>query len=138
MTGRRRWRRPAAIGIALLLSSGRAGGADSFPDTQYLSGKAGFTRKIDGTLVIDSKEIRFTEKKDQIVFRIPMTDVIRAGQNTTWREYPMTPGTREYLEVEAKSGETTETIVFRTRRHQSAAMAAKIEFYREKARAAPR
>ncbi|PYQ08826.1 MAG: hypothetical protein DMF82_00630 [Acidobacteria bacterium] len=130
---------PAAIGVALLVSTGSVRGAESFADTQYLSGRAGFTRKIEGILVIDDKEIRFTEKKGRLVFRVPMQDVIRAGQNTTWREYPMTPGTREYLEVEATFGETTETILFRTRRHQSAAMAAKIEFLREKAHpASPR
>jgi hypothetical protein len=73
-----------------------------------------------------------------LVFRIAMGDVLRASQATLWREYPMTPGTREYVQVETRSGEVAETVVFRAPRHQSAALAAKIEFFREKAAAGSR
>jgi len=125
------------IALVLLVSAATVRGGESFPETQYVSGKAGLARKIEGTLIIGQREIRFADKQGRPVFRIRMEDVLRASPTTESREYPLSAKTREYVRVEAKSGETTETIVFRTARHRSAALAAKIEFFREKAVAAP-
>src|SRR5262245_25926227 len=51
---------------------------DLFPNTQYISGQAGFDKKIKGTLVVTDTEIKFTSEKGQPVFSLPLATVTDA------------------------------------------------------------
>jgi hypothetical protein len=117
--------------------------ADTFPDVEYLSGKAGLEKKVKGSLVIDEKEIRFTDKKQQTVFAIPIAHVVSASQSREREEgsfgRKMALGifaskTEEFLRVETKSPEGAEVVVFKTKKERSPGMAAKINFQRDSAK----
>jgi hypothetical protein len=119
------------------------GAADTFPDVEYISGRAGLKDKIKGTLVVDEQAIRFQDRKGKPVFSIPLEHVVAAVQSRDRDEgsfgRKMALGifaskTEEFLRVETKSPEGADVVTFKTKKNQSPAMAAKINFQKEKAK----
>jgi hypothetical protein len=95
---------------------------DSFPGTEYVSGKSGYQNKVKGTLVVEETEVRFVAGNGTAVFTIPIADVVKAGAS---REHDdgsfgrkMALGifagkTEEFLEVQTHSGKGAEAVVFK-------------------------
>ncbi len=107
--------------------------ADSYKDVRYISGKAGFPKKINGTLVIEPTELRFLSKDGATVFSVPMAIVHKAKRYTEDEEvlgYPTI--VHEFLEVETRTDKGAEAIVFETKLQQSRGMVTKIDFHRLK------
>src|SRR4051812_13067672 len=62
-----------------------ASAADTFK-VEYVSGKAGFGKKIKGQLIIGEQTLSLVRDKDETVFTIPLTAVVKASdevQNNT-------------------------------------------------------
>ena len=70
-----------ALGATLVCVPGLFAG-DTFPGTEYISGKAGFSQKIKGMLTIEPGEVRFADKSGTTVFTIPMAAVKKASSST--------------------------------------------------------
>jgi len=113
-------------------------GQETYPGTEYISGKAGFNKKMKGTLIISEHELRFQDKKGQQIFTIPMDKVTRASNSKERDEggfgRKMMLGlfsskTEEFLEVESRSPQGAEAVVFKTKKKQSPGMATKINYY---------
>ena len=133
-----------ATAAAGLLLAGSAYAEDRFPDVVYTSGKAGFDQKIKGSLVVDEKAVKFVSKNGA-VFELPIATVISASQSREKDEgsfgRKMALGvfagkTEEFLQVETKTAESAEVVIFKTKKKQSPGMAAKINFYVEKSASA--
>jgi len=129
------------VGALLVASPALCG--DSFPGTEYVSGKSGLQNKVKGTLVVEESEIRFLAGNGTPVFSIPMASVTGASAS---REHDdgsfgrkMALGifagkTEEFLQVESSSQVGAEAVVFKCQKKTSPGMAAKINFYAVKAR----
>ncbi len=114
---------------------------DSFPGTEYVSGKDGFPKKLKGTLVVTETEVRFTNDKGAPIFTVPMSSVTEAKASREHEEgsfgRKMALGVfasknAEYLEIHTRSDKGAEGIVFKTKKKQSPTMAEKIMYYAEK------
>jgi len=119
--------------------------ADTFPDVEYFTGKAGFNQKVKGFLVVDDKEVRFNDKKGSNIFVIPLENVVEATRSREHEEgsfgRKMALGifaskNAEYLRIETKSPQGAEVLVFKTKKEQSPGIAAKINFQRDAKKAA--
>jgi len=116
-------------------------GQEFYPDTEYVSGQAGFDKKLKGTMVITETEIRFTTDKGQPIFTLPMATVTDAKAT---REHEGGSFGRkaalgvfaskniEYLEIATRTDTGATALVFKTKKKQSASMAEKIKFLAEK------
>jgi hypothetical protein len=133
------------LAAAAILVALPAWAADSFPDTEYVSGKAGFTQKIKGTLTVDDTMVKFQDKDGREVFSLPMASVVKASNSKEHDEgsfgRKMALGifaskTEEFLQIDTKSDNGAEAVVFKTKKKMSPGMAAKINFYAEKHAAA--
>lgn len=130
------------LAIALVaLSAGSQVNQDKYPDIEYTTGKAGFAQKIKGALVVDEKTVAFVDNKGAKVFEMPIATITSASQSREKEEgsfgRKMALGvfagkTEEFLQVETKTSESAEVIVFKTKKKQSPGIAAKINFYVEK------
>jgi hypothetical protein len=118
-----------------------AAAADVFPDTEYTSGKAGYAKKIKGVLMVDDNEVKFQDKNGAEIFSIPMSTVVKASnskeQDSGSFGRKMALGvfagkTEEFLQIDTKTPDGAEAIVFKTKKKMSPGMAAKINFYVEK------
>jgi len=117
-------------------------GQESYPGTEYVSGQAGFDKKIKGTLFVTETELRFTTDKGQPVFTVPMATVTDAKAT---REHEggsigrkvalgvFASKNVEYLEIATRTDQGATALVFKTKKKQSASMAEKIKFLAEKA-----
>jgi hypothetical protein len=127
------------MGGFVLASS--AFGGDAFPGTEYVSGKGGFANKVKGTLLIEDSEVRFSSESGGVLFSIPMTGVVKASNS---REHDggsfgrkaalgvFASRTEEFLQVEARSDQGAEAVVFKCKKQTSPSMAAKINFFVDK------
>ncbi len=132
------------LGLAVgLLVAQPLSAADVFPDTEYISGKGGFTQKIKGTLFIEESQVRFANKSGQEVFAIPMAAVKQASNSKERDEGSFgrkaalgifASKTEEFLQVDTESAEGAEAVVFKTKKKMSPGMAAKLNFYAAKLR----
>jgi hypothetical protein len=113
---------------------------ESFPDIEYITGKAGVNDKVKGSLVLDEKGIRFNDKKQHAVFSIPIEQVVKATQSREREEgsfgRKMALGifaskNAEYLRVETRTPEGAEVLVFKTKKERSPGIAAKINVQRD-------
>jgi hypothetical protein len=109
-----------------------------YPDTEYVSGKAGFDRKIKGQLVIDENTIVFNGADGNVIFAIPMETVISASS-----EVETDPGSfgrkfalgvfaskrEEFLTVRAHTPAGAEAVVFKGKKKTTPGMVAKINFH---------
>lgn len=130
-----------AAAAAGLLWVGHASAQDRFPDVEYISGKSGFDKKTKGSLVVDEKAVKFVNKDGGAIFELPIVSVVSASQSREKDEgsfgRKMALGifagkTEEFLQVETKTAEGAEVVVFKTKKKMSPGMAAKINFYVEK------
>ena len=119
------------------------GAADTFPDVEYISGKAGLKDKVKGSLVVDEKEIRLNDKKERTILSIPIEQVVKATQSREREEgsfgRKMALGifaskSEEYLRIEIRTAEGAEVVIFKTKKQKSPEMAAKINFQVDKAK----
>jgi hypothetical protein len=116
-----------------------------FPDTEYVSGRAGLTDKTKGILSIEPSEVRLT-KDGKVAISIPMNTVAAVSFNTE-----TDPGSfgrkmafgvfasrrEEYLTIKTETSAVAEAIVFKCKKKTSEGMAAKIEFFRKKLAPSP-
>src|SRR5262245_37551801 len=65
------------VGAMLVAAPALCG--DSFPGTEYVSGKSGVQNKVKGTLVVEENEVRFLAGNGAPVFSIPMASITRAS-----------------------------------------------------------
>jgi len=120
--------------------------ADTFPDVEYISGKAGLKDRVKGSLVVDAKEIRLNDKKERTILAIPIEQVLKATQSREREEgsfgRKMALGifaskSEEYLRVETRTPDGAEVVIFKTKKQKSPEMAAKINFQVESAKKPP-
>ena len=139
-------RTPSVLAAVTVLSALPLLAGDTFPDIEYVTGKAGYNEKVKGFLLVDEKEVRFNDKKGSNIFTIPMEQVIEASRSREHEEgsfgRKMALGVfasknAEYLRIETKSADTAEVIVFKTKKEKSPGIAAKINFQRDARRSAP-
>jgi hypothetical protein len=133
----------SALAAGVILSALPLSAADTFPDIEYITGKAGFNQKVKGMLVVDEKEVRFADKNGNTVFSVPIPDVVDATRSREREEgsfgRKMALGifaskNAEYLRLETKSATGAEVIVFQTKKEKSPGIAAKIKFQRDAAK----
>jgi hypothetical protein len=129
------------MGGFLLASPALCG--DSFPGTEYVSGKAGFGSKIKGTLLIAENEVRFMSESGGAIFSIPIATVVKA---TASREHDegsfgrkaalgvFASKSEEFLQVDTRSEQGAEAVVFKCKKKTSPGMAVKVNFSADKAR----
>lgn len=131
-----------ALGAALVCVPPLFAG-DTYPGTEYISGKAGFAQKIKGTLTIEPEEVRFADKNGTTVFNIPMAAIKKASNSTEKDEGSFgrkaalgifASKTEEFLQVDTETAEGAEAVVFKTKKKTSPGMSAKINFHVEKRR----
>jgi hypothetical protein len=127
----------------VLLPCGTAVGADTFRDVEYISGKAGFEKKIKGLLTIDEKSVSFSSEKGELLFSIPMPEVDKADAGAQREEgsfgRKMALGifaskTEEYLHVESHTQSGAEAVVFKVKKNTGPGMATKVMFWAGKAK----
>ena len=130
-----------ATAAAGMLWAGPASAQDRFPDVEYTSGKGGFEKKIKGSLVVDANSVRFVNKDGGSVFELPIASVVSASQSVEKEEGSFgrkamlgvfASKTEEFLQIETKTADSAEVVIFKTKKKQSPGMAAKINFYVEK------
>ena len=128
----------------MLLPCGTAIGADSFRDVEYISGKAGFEKKVKGQLTIDEKSASFSDEKGGVIFSIPMTEIDKAEAGDQREEgsfgRKMALGifaskTEEYLHIDSHTQTGAEAVVFKVKKHTGPGMATKVMFWAGKAKA---
>lgn len=116
---------------------------DSFPGTEYVSGKDGLQNKVKGSLVIEENEVRFLAGNGGVVFSIPMTSVVKAADSKEREEGSFgrkaalgifASKTEEFLQVETQSDQGAEAVIFKCKKKTAPGMAAKINFYASKLR----
>lgn len=129
------------VGGFLLASPALCG--DSFPGTEYVSGKGGFASKAKGTLFIEDNEARFMTESGGVLFSIPMAGVIKASASREHDEGSFgrkaalgvfASKTEEFLQIESRSEQGAEAVVFKCKKKTSPGMAAKINFLADKLR----
>jgi hypothetical protein len=134
-----------ALAAASVLSALPLLAGDTFPEIEYVTGKAGLNQKVKGFLMVDDKELRFNDKKGANIFTIPIENIVEASRSREREEgsfgRKMALGVfasknAEYLRVETKSAEGAEVLVFKTKKEQSPGIAAKINFQRDAKKAA--
>jgi hypothetical protein len=127
-----------------LLLAGFDAAADSFREVEYISGKAGFAKKVKGQLTIDEKEVSFTDQKGKTLFSIPVAEIDKAEAGTQREEgsfgRKMALGifaskTEEYLHIESHNDAGAEAVVFKVKKKTGPGMAAKVMFWAGKAKA---
>jgi hypothetical protein len=127
------------------LLAGAAIAGDSFKDVQYMSGKAGFAKKVSGVLTIDETAVSFADEKGKPLFSIPMSEIDTsfAGMHQEAGSFgrKMALGvfashTDEHLQINSHSATAAEGVVFKVKKNAGAGMATKIIFWSGKARAA--
>lgn len=116
---------------------------DSFPGTEYVSGKGGLQSKVKGTLVIEENEVRFLAGNGAAVFSIPMATVMKATDSREKDEGSFgrkaalgifASKTEEFLQLDTQSETGAEAVVFKCKKKTAPGMAAKINFYAGKLR----
>ncbi len=126
--------------ILLLLAGIPALAQDRFPDVEYFSGKAGFAQKRKGTLLIEATGLRFVKKDGHPIFEIPLASIVSATatkeQDAGSFGRKMALGifaskTEEFLQVETRTAESADAVIFKTKKKQAPGMAAKINFLRD-------
>jgi hypothetical protein len=132
-----------AVTVAFLLAAPLLA-QDRFPEVEYISGKAGFAKKVKGVLTVDQKAVSFSDGKGATLFSIPMAEVDKAAAGTEREEgsfgRKMALGifaskTQEYLQVESHNASGAEGVVFKVKKKAGPGMAAKINFWALLARA---
>jgi hypothetical protein len=135
--------RPLLVACALLVA-GPAVAADSFGNVEYISGRAGFAKKVKGQLTVGEKDVSFADEKGKVLFSIPMVEIDKAEAGAQREEgsfgRKMALGifaskTEEYLHVASHSATGAEAVVFKVKKHTGAGMATKITFWAGKAKA---
>lgn len=132
------------VGGVVLLASAFALAGDSYPEVEYLSGKAGFAKKVKGQLTIDEKAVTFGDEKGRALFSIPIAEIDKSDSATQREEgsfgRKMALGvfashTDEFLTIETHNTAGAEGLVFKVKKKTGAGMAAKINFWSGKAKA---
>ena len=132
------------VACAPLLASA-AIAADSFKDVQYVSGKAGFNKKVWGVLTVDEKAVSFADESGKPLFSIPVVDIDKSNAGTQREEgsfgRKMALGifashTDEYLQIDSHTANGAEGVVFKVKKNTGAGMATKVNFWSGKAKAA--
>ncbi|HSD65801.1 MAG TPA: hypothetical protein VLF95_03815 [Vicinamibacteria bacterium] len=127
-----------------VLWAGSVRAADTFEGVEYISGKAGFEKKVKGQLTIDEKEVRFADNQGKLVFSIPTAEIEKASAGTQHDSgsfgRKMALGifaskTEEYLTVESHNADGAEGVVFKVKKKTGAGMATKISYWAGKGRA---
>jgi hypothetical protein len=142
---KRAFRRAWPLVASALLGVGVAVAADSFKDVQYVSGKAGFAKKVSGVLTIDEHAVSFSDEHGKPLFSIPMADIDKSEAGTQREDgsfgRKMALGifashTDEFLQVQTHNAAGAEGVVFKVKKQTGAGMAAKINYWSGKAKAA--
>jgi hypothetical protein len=130
------------VAAAAILCTSPVRASEVIPDVEYVTGKAGFKDKVKGNLALDAAEVKFENGKGKVIFSIPIGQLVNASANRERSEgsfgRKMALGifaskTEEYLQVETRSAEGAEVIIFKTHKKQAAGIAAKINFQRDQA-----
>ena len=133
------------LAVCAPLLAGAAIAADSFKDVQYVSGKAGFAKKVSGVLTIDEGAVSFGDEHGKPLFSVPMAEIDKSDAGTQREEgsfgRKMALGifashTDEYLKIETHNASAAEGLVFKVKKNTGAGMAAKINYWSGRAKAA--
>jgi len=109
---------------------------------EYVSGHAGMEKKIKGTLMLDDAAVHFRDNEGKEIFAIPMKGITKAVSSTEKSSgsfgRKMALGVfaskdEEFLDIDWRSDKEAEGVVFKTKSKQSPGIAAKVNFYRDKA-----
>jgi len=114
---------------------------ETFPDVQYVSGKAGFNEKIKGTLAWGATELQFTDKNAKVVFAIPLADITEASNSV--EQNPGSTGAKimlgifaskkeEFVYITTETSTAAEALVFKVKNKTSPAIVAKLKFQLKK------
>ena len=134
--------RLALVGLALVpLATAQA--QEMFPDVEYISGKDNFPEKQKGTLMIGTEELRFVDKKGNLIFAIPLSTVTEVTQDVQIRDgsvgkkllFGSLAGSRkqEFIQITAETENTAEGVVFKVKQGTSINIMAKVRFAVKKA-----
>jgi hypothetical protein len=136
------WPASLVLAVAALVSLAAPGvRAESYPGTEYVSGKTGHGSKVKGVLVVEEGELRFQDKDGRAVFAIPMAQVTEARESREHDEgsfgRKMALGifaskTEEFLTIKTQSADSAEAVIFKCKKKTAPGMAAKINFYARK------
>jgi hypothetical protein len=106
---------------------------ETFPGIQYLEGHPALGRKkTKGALLLDARGVRFLGKDGRPVFTLPIESIREASSTTLENEYPAPPDPRDLLALSTSGIDGAGVVVFRTPRWQARAIAAKVNFYRQR------
>ena len=133
----------ACLILCCALFASTAWADETFPDVQYVPGKAGFDKKVKGTLTLTATELRFTDKDSKPVFGIPLGSVKEVTNSV--EQNPGSTGAKimlgvfaskkeEFLYVKTETDEAAEAVVFKVKNKTSPAIVAKVEFQVKKAK----
>jgi hypothetical protein len=132
-----------AVGLGVLLMAAPQAHAQSFPDTEYVSGRSGFGQKTKGTLVVEEGQLRFQDKNGALVFAIPMSQITDAldsrehNDGSFGRKVALgifAGKTEEFLTVKTQTADNAEAVIFKCKKKTAPGIAAKVSFYAKKAK----
>ena len=136
-------RSPRLLVLLMLLLPVSAFAADEvFPNVQYVSGRAGFDKKVKGgTLTLTESELRYADQEGKQLFAIPLTEIKEV--NNSVEQNPGSTGAKlalgvfaskkeEFLYVNTETSSAAEALVFKCKNKTSPAMVAKIRFQLKK------
>jgi hypothetical protein len=137
--------RVTVVALGALLAAAPSVRGQSYADTEYVSGKAGYEKKAKGTLVIEESELRFQDKNGALVFTIPMSSVLNATDSREHNEgsfgRKMALGifaskSEEFLTVKTETTDSAEAVVFKCKKKTAPGMAAKISHHARRIKSA--
>jgi len=130
------------LGLSLVFIVGSLAHAADVFKAEYVSGKAGFEKKIKGELMVDAQALTFKDG-DKIIFTVPMTEVTKASnavENNTGglgRKVmfgSLSNRSEGFVYVSTENADAAEALVFKVDQKAPAGIVAKIEFAMKKAK----
>jgi hypothetical protein len=135
---------PVFLLLSCVLFASPAWADETFPDVEYISGKAGFAKKIKGTLTLGATDLRFTGKDATSVFTIPLAEITEASNSV--EQNPGSTGAKimlgifaskkeEFVYITTETSAAAEALVFKVKNKTSPAIVAKLKFQLKQAKA---
>lgn len=117
---------------------------DTYKDIEYVTGREGHPDKKKGHLIVTADSVTFATTRDEPIFSIPTRSIKDATNQIDVRGasvgkkmlFGVFAGDRkqDFVTINVETDSTAEAIVFKTKQHTSAGIAAKINFQVKKVR----
>lgn len=139
-------RRRVPVGLALTVSVGLASASaavaqERYADVEYISGRAGMSTKVKGTLVIGDS-LYFLKRDSTTAFSVPLSAITEVGNQTDIRDASVgkkllfggLSGSRkqDFVNVTYETAETAEGLVFKVKQGTATGIVAKLKFAMKK------